>query len=948
MSILNKSLLVLLLTSLAGCGQQLVEFGYATTPTVTSTDPGNAATGVGVSRTVNATFSEQMDPTTISATTFTLKQGATPIAGTVRYAGLTATFTPAADLTANTFTATVTTGAKSAASATGLTADYTWSFTTAPGTAIPPAVTSTDPGNSSTGVLTSKQVSAVFSKAMTASTLNTTTFTLKQGATAVPGAVTYVGTTATFAPTSPLATSTTYDATITTGAKDLAGVGLAANYTWSFTTAAPGASPTVISTDPGNGSTGVLTSKQPAATFSRAMAAGTITATTFTLKQGVNAIAGGVSYAGTTATFAPTNPLATSTTYDATITTGATDAAGIALAVPFTWSFTTAAPPAPPTVTSSDPAGGAIGVVTNKQLSAVFSTPMAPATISQTTFTLKQGVNPVAGGVSYAGTTATFVPTSLLAASTTYDATITTGATDLAGTALAAPFTWSFTTGLVPVPRLISTLPLSGATLVPLNAVSSATFNEPMNPATITTATFTVTCASPCVSPAGGVVTYAGNTATFTPAAGSLVPLTQYTSTITAGAKDPAGNPLVSGPIANPWSWTTGPAADTTPPTVTLTSPADLATLVPVAATISATFSEAMDQGTMIPANFTVKETLVPANTVAGQIAYNGQNNTATFLPGADLKADTDFTVTVTNNARDLAGNALVVPAVSGLPKPNPWTFKTAPAVGPTLVINLGAASTFGVAATAGVTNTPTTPITHINGDVVLDPVSGATCNSVAVDGAGGFGLCGGSPPTITGKVISQLYDPTNGRAAVLNDLKAAFLSITPPAGPPAAGSLAGAIDLPAGTTLGAAAGSAMVLGDNWFGPGVYQSITSIMVTGDLTLDAQNNPNAVFVFQSSSTVGTADGAPSPGTHSRILLVNGAKASNVWWQAGTSATLGLYSEFQGNILASASITMLTGATSCGRLLAGAFTDGAFVFDANVVSVPGNASAPASCK
>ena len=184
--------------------------------------------------------------------------------------------------------------------------------------------------------------------------------------------------------------------------------------------------------------------------------------------------------------------------------------------------------------------------------------------------------------------------------------------------------------------------------------------------------------------------------------------------------------------------------------------------------------------------------------------------------------------------------------------------------------------------------------------------------------------------------------------ARIKADLQAAFLSITPPAGPPAAGSLGGATNIPAGTTLGAPAGNALVQGDNLFVPGVYQSLTSILISNDLTLDAQGDSNAVFIFQSSSTVGTAAGAASPGVHTRILLINGAKASNVWWQAATSATLGTSSEFQGNILASQNITMNTGATSCGRLLAGAFASGAFVFDANIVSVPGHSSAPASCK
>jgi hypothetical protein len=133
------------------------------------------------------------------------------------------------------------------------------------------------------------------------------------------------------------------------------------------------------------------------------------------------------------------------------------------------------------------------------------------------------------------------------------------------------------------------------------------------------------------------------------------------------------------------------------------------------------------------------------------------------------------------------------------------------------------------------------------------------------------------------------------------------------------------------------------VQGDNLFFAGVYQSLTSILITGDLTLDAQGNANAVFIFQSSSSVGTAPNA-------RILLANGAKASNVFWQAASSATLGTGSIWQGNILAAADITMNTGATACGRLWAGAWVggSGAFVFDSNVVSVPGNASAPVACQ
>ena len=103
-------------------------------------------------------------------------------------------------------------------------------------TGVPPTVASTDPLNNVTGVARNTTIAFTFSEAMNPLTLNNTTFTLKQGTTAVPGTVTYSGTTATFTPTNPLAAATVYTATVTTGAKNLAGNGLAANSVWSFTT----------------------------------------------------------------------------------------------------------------------------------------------------------------------------------------------------------------------------------------------------------------------------------------------------------------------------------------------------------------------------------------------------------------------------------------------------------------------------------------------------------------------------------------------------------------------------------------------------------------------------------------------------------------------------------------------------------------------------------------
>lgn len=389
--------------------------------------------------------------------------------------------------------------------------------------------------------------------------------------------------------------------------------------------------------------------------------------------------------------------------------------------------------------------------------------------------------------------------------------------------------------------------------------------------------------------------------------------------------------------------------AGATIPTVTMSNPTSGNQFVTTSTSgvagngksVTATFSLAMDAATINTTTFTLAPTgdavLTPAS-----VSYNAATQVATLTTSSALLADTSYTAMITQGAT----SATSVPVACIYA----WNFKTTtPAAIGAAPVNLGLATPFGIAATGGITNTTTTPISTINGNAVLDPDT--TCNFVAVDAAGGFGLCGsnGSTPTINGTVISPLYPDAGATSgAIKADLLAAYLSITPPAGPPAAGSLGGATNIPSGTTLGEPTGSALVQGDNLFTPGVYQSLTSILITGDLTLDAQGDSNAVFIFQSSSTVGASAGAATPDPHTRILLINGAKASNVFWQAGSSATLGTYAEFQGNILAAANVTMETGATSCGRLLAGAFSAGAFVLDANVVSVPGNTNAPLDCQ
>lgn len=209
-----------------------------------------------------------------------------------------------------------------------------------------PRVTSTSPVNGATGVALLATVSAVFSKDMDASTINTSTFLLSVGGNAVSGRVSYNGSnrTAFFDPGGALAEGTTYTARITTGAKDTSGNALKADYVWSFTTETLPA-PTVVSTTPAGGATGVSQTDPITATFSYDMDPATMSGSTFFVNGGGGGVAGSVSYANRTATFTIAGVLAAGTTYTATVTSGATDVSGTPLAADHVWSFTTTSGP---------------------------------------------------------------------------------------------------------------------------------------------------------------------------------------------------------------------------------------------------------------------------------------------------------------------------------------------------------------------------------------------------------------------------------------------------------------------------------------------------------------------------------------------------------------------------------------------------------------------------
>jgi hypothetical protein len=212
--------------------------------------------------------------------------------------------------------------------------------------------------------------------------------------------------------------------------------------------------PSVTGTTPASGATGVSPGTAVTATFSTALDATTVSGQSFTLADaGGTAVAAHVTYDASAhqARLVPDAPLAESTTYTAQLTTAIHADDGTPLPDAVSWSFTTAAA-GPPTVTAVSPVDGATQVSTSATVRATFSTAMDGASIDGSSFALSGPAGAVAATVSYdaASRTATLTPTGGLAGSTTYTATVGTGARSSGGTALADPVSWSFTTSGCP------------------------------------------------------------------------------------------------------------------------------------------------------------------------------------------------------------------------------------------------------------------------------------------------------------------------------------------------------------------------------------------------------------------------------------------------------------------------------------------------------------------
>lgn len=304
-------------------------------------------------------------------------------------------------------------------------------------------------------------------------------------------------------------------------------------------------------------------------------------------------------------------------------------------------------------------------------------------------------------------------------------------------------------------------------------------------------------------------------------------------------------------------------------PIVISTTPANDATGVSLNQIITVTFNEAMNPATITQASFIVQG----AGPIAGTVSYTG--TTATFTPSDALTPNSTYTARVKTSVKDLTGNALQADYV--------WSFTTG-----TGFVDLKSVGRFGIIGGVSVNNNAGKSEIH-NMDVGVIPGLRASIT--------------GFPPAIL--VNGAIYAPDDitvpGVAAMLlqakQDLTEAYL-------------FAEKSVFPAPVVVSGDLGGTTLL------PGNYKSLSTLLIqSGDLTLNAQGDTSAIWVFQIASDLTTIGGAGG-----NIILSGGAQAKNVFWQVGNSATIGDFTAFKGTVLALTSITMKSGATADGRLLA----------------------------
>ena len=431
-------------------------------------------------------------------------------------------------------------------------------------------------------------------------------------------------------------------------------------------------------------------------------------------------------------------------------------------------------------------------------------------------------------------------------------------------------------------PTISSINPVNSATGVVLNQMIIVTFSEPMDQSTITSLTFTLKQGSTSVP---GVVTYTGITAIFTPLS-NLTPSVIYTGTITTGAKNLAGNGLVSN---NTFTFTTGTAPDNVLPVVNSADPVNNSIAVMRNKVIALTFSKAMNPSTINTSTFTLYQ---GTTAIPGNVSCSG--TTATFTPSNILTAGTVYTATITNGAKDLAGNALASNTA--------WSFTTGSTLATLAVVNLGASGNYVILAKTAITNVPTSAIT---GDLGISPAAASYITGFSITKATGYA----TSAQVTGSIYAaDMAAPTGiNLTTAVNNMLTAY---TDAAGRP----------FPDFSELGTGN-----IGGKTLAPGLYKWTNSVTIPSNITISG--NATDVWIFQIAGNLNMSASV-------LITLTGGALAKNIFWQVAGAVTLGTSSHFEGILLSKTSITFQTSSSINGRALAQTLV----ALDKNIVTKP----------
>ena len=540
-------------------------------------------------------------------------------------------------------------------------------FTVETCTATPPTVLLFSPLENATGAPANTNISWQFSTPMNRGTITLYNPTTNPSGTiyiwdsvtglAVPGTLSLdaSGRTATFIPGQALAVGRAYYVYLSyaTYIQDICGNNLS-SLEYSFTVAfnQDTTGPNLIGDSPEGNDTNIALNAPVVLQFDKVL--DPITAENgITVETGGNPVTGTFAFSADekTVTFTPTANWAASTVFTVAYSSQITDTAGIALANPGSFNFTTGAATdtAGPTVTLVNPPSGSLGVGLNETPRVVFNKLINQLSVTASTFQLRNSVTGqvvlATVAVSADRMSAALTPNSPLLPGTTYYLYLS--CIDISGNYGCNSYT-NFTTGTGAVATRASVVnfsPPSGSTGVPLNTSVVAVMSGQIDPTSVSSSAITL---SPSVS---GAVALAsdGVTLTFVPG-GLLNASTLYTATV-SGFKDTEGNMVA----ASTETFTTGSVSSTSSLAVNSVTPANLSTGVPVNSTVVFTFSAPVDPVTVNLNNLYVYISN-PGAVLAGTFSVSGA--TATFTPQTVLPGNAQIGVWVGSNVQDLAGNS--------------------------------------------------------------------------------------------------------------------------------------------------------------------------------------------------------------------------------------------------------------------------------------------------